>query len=83
MTSTIFPDLKGKSVYITGGASGIGAALTDGFMAQGAKVAIIGRSAADDFIAEMAKKRGSPHLIMPSCNAHVPPLRVTIPHAVG
>ena len=33
-----FHDLKGKSVYITGGGSGIGASLTDGFLAQGAKV---------------------------------------------
>ena len=30
-----FQDLKGASVYITGGGSGVGASLTDGFMAQG------------------------------------------------
>lgn len=37
-----FPDLKNKSVFITGGGSGIGAYLTDGFMAQGSKVTFVG-----------------------------------------
>ena len=39
-----FPDLKGQSVFITGGGSGIGAALTEGFLRQGAKVAFCQRS---------------------------------------
>ena len=39
MHSAVFNDLKGRSVFITGGASGIGAALVEGFVAQGAKVA--------------------------------------------
>ena len=83
MAGTIFPDLKGKSVYITGGASGIGAALTDGFMAQGAKVAIIGRSAADDFIAEMETKHGATPLFMQGDISDIPRLRETIQQAVG
>lgn len=37
----VFEDLKNASVLITGGGSGIGAALTEGFVAQGAKVAFI------------------------------------------
>ncbi|MFZ2100571.1 MAG: SDR family oxidoreductase [Oricola sp.] len=37
----IYEDLKDASVLITGGGSGIGAALTEGFVAQGAKVAFI------------------------------------------
>lgn len=36
-----YPDLKDASVLVTGGGSGIGAALTEGFVAQGAKVAFI------------------------------------------
>ncbi|QND54920.1 SDR family oxidoreductase (plasmid) [Phyllobacterium sp. 628] len=41
MPSAIFPDLKGRSVLITGGGSGIGAALTEGFVRQGSRVAFI------------------------------------------
>ncbi len=53
-----FHDLHGASVFITGGGSGIGASLTDGFMAQGAKVAFIGRSDASEFVEEMKEKHG-------------------------
>lgn len=38
-TSALFPDLADASVFITGGGSGIGAALVEGFVAQGARVA--------------------------------------------
>ncbi|MDQ2632565.1 MAG: SDR family oxidoreductase [Pseudomonadota bacterium] len=41
MPSARFPDLEGASVLITGGGSGIGAALTEGFSRQGARVAFI------------------------------------------
>src|SRR5262245_18412146 len=41
MPSAKFADLEGASVLITGGGSGIGAALTEGFMHQKAKVAFI------------------------------------------
>ncbi len=59
MTQTAtFHDLEGASVYITGGGSGIGANLTDGFLAQGANVAFIGRSDAHAFVAEMEEKHG-------------------------
>lgn len=37
----IYPDLEGRSVLITGGGSGIGAALTRAFARQGSKVAFI------------------------------------------
>lgn len=37
----IYPDLAERTVFITGGGSGIGAALTDAFLGQGARVAFV------------------------------------------
>jgi NAD(P)-dependent dehydrogenase (short-subunit alcohol dehydrogenase family) len=41
LQSAIFPDLENAGVLITGGATGIGAALVEGFAAQKARVAFI------------------------------------------
>ena len=41
MSSAIYPSLKGRKVLITGGGSGIGAGLVQGFVRQGAKVHFI------------------------------------------
>ncbi|MCE3253917.1 MAG: 3-oxoacyl-ACP reductase, partial [Cellvibrio sp.] len=38
---TRYPSLQDRSVFITGGATGIGAALVEAFAAQGAKVAFV------------------------------------------
>jgi NAD(P)-dependent dehydrogenase (short-subunit alcohol dehydrogenase family) len=43
---TRYPSLAGRSVFITGGATGIGAALVEAFLAQDAKVAFIDIDAA-------------------------------------
>ena len=51
-----YPDLVDKSVFITGGGAGIGAFLTEGFLAQGAKVSFVQRSDASEFVAQMATK---------------------------
>ncbi|WP_038144550.1 SDR family NAD(P)-dependent oxidoreductase [Thioclava atlantica] len=40
-----YPSLKGKSVIVTGGASGIGALIVEGFAEQGAKVGFLDRDA--------------------------------------
>lgn len=53
-----FPDLAEASVFITGGGSGIGAALTEGFLRQGARVAFVQRSDATRFCDEMADLTG-------------------------
>jgi len=54
-----FHDLEGASVFITGGGSGIGASLTEGFLRQGAKVAFVGRSDASEFVDQMEQETGS------------------------
>ncbi len=64
MTQAQFPDLDGASVFITGGGSGIGANLTEGFLSQGAKVAFVGRSDASAFAAEMGEKHGNTPLFL-------------------
>lgn len=57
--SATFHDLKGKSIFITGGGSGIGAFLTEGFLAQGAQVAFVQRSDSTAFCDEMEAKHGA------------------------
>jgi NAD(P)-dependent dehydrogenase (short-subunit alcohol dehydrogenase family) len=64
MTVPIYPDLQGRAVFITGGGSGIGAALTEGFLRQGARVAFVQRSDAAGFAAEMAAKTGNQPLFI-------------------
>lgn len=64
MARPTFPDLDGASVFITGGGSGIGAALTEGFLRQGAKVAFIGRSDYSAFADEMAQATGNTPLFV-------------------
>jgi len=49
----IYPDLGGVSVFLTGGGSGIGASLTEGFLRQGARVAFVQRSDAVGFCDRM------------------------------
>ena len=39
--SAIYSDLKDRTVFITGGAAGIGAAMVEAFAAQGARTAFI------------------------------------------
>ena len=60
-----FHDLKGASVFITGGGSGIGAALTEGFVAQGAKVTFVQRSNADSLVATLSEKYSNPPVFLP------------------
>ncbi len=60
-----FHDLAGRSVFITGGGSGIGSALTEGFVEQGARVAFVQRSDAGAFAAELGERHGEAPLFIP------------------
>lgn len=60
-----FHDLRGASVFITGGGTGIGAALSEGFLQQGAKVAFVQRSDASGFVTKMTEKYGQTPLYIP------------------
>ncbi|WP_457584612.1 SDR family NAD(P)-dependent oxidoreductase [Ensifer canadensis] len=66
MTDAIYPDLAEASVFITGGGSGIGAALTEGFLRQGARVAFCQRSDASAFCEAMEQKTGRRPLFLPA-----------------
>ncbi len=66
-TDPTFPDLAGASVFITGGGAGIGAALTEGFLRQGARVAFVQRTDATDFCDRMEAKTGNRPLYL-SCD---------------
>lgn len=56
--SARFLDISGKSVLITGGGSGIGAALTAGFLAQGANVAFLDIADSDALCDQLEKDHG-------------------------
>ncbi len=64
MRTATFHDLDGASVFITGGGSGIGAALTEGFLRQGAKVSFVGRSDASAFVDQMERDTGNRPLFL-------------------
>jgi NAD(P)-dependent dehydrogenase (short-subunit alcohol dehydrogenase family) len=54
LTGAIYPSLKGRAVFVSGGSSGIGAELVRSFAAQGARVAFCGTrpGGGDGLIAE-------------------------------
>ena len=76
-----YPDLKGASVFITGGGSGIGAALTRGFLEQGAKVAFVQRSDASAFCDEMEQATGNRPLFLACDVTKIPDLKAAMDKA--
>ncbi|MDE9449827.1 SDR family oxidoreductase [Aliiroseovarius sp. Z3] len=78
MSNTSFHDLKDTSVFITGGGSGIGASLTEGFLRQGAKVAFVGRSDASEFVERMEAETGNRPLFIQCDITDIPALKAAI-----
>ena len=76
-----FHDLTGVSVFITGGGSGIGAALTEGFLRQGAKVAFVGRSDASAFVDRMETETGNRPLFIQCDITDISALKAAIDQA--
>ncbi len=75
----VYPDLAGQGVLITGGASGIGAAIAEAFVAQGCKVAVLDRDAAAG--AMLAARHG---VKVYSCDVtDIAALRATMAQAVA
>jgi NAD(P)-dependent dehydrogenase (short-subunit alcohol dehydrogenase family) len=82
MTDTArFPDLQDASVFITGGGSGIGAALTEAFVAQGARVAFVQRSDAGAFLDAVEARQGRRPLSMSCDVTDIEALRAAVAQA--
>lgn len=76
-----YPDLSGASVFITGGGSGIGANLTEGFLRQGARVGFIGRSDAAEFVDKMEAETGNRPLFIQGDITDIPALHAAMDQA--
>lgn len=83
MTNPTFPDLAGRSVFITGGGSGIGASLTEAFLRQGCKVAFVQRSDAAGFVDEMEAATGNRPLYLPCDITDIARLKTCIAEAAA
>lgn len=73
-----YHDLEGKTVYITGGGAGIGAWLTEGFIASGANVAFIQRADASEFCDRIEADYGKRPLFMECDIVDIPKLEKSI-----
>ena len=84
MPSAIFPDLKDRSVLITGGGSGIGAALTEGFVAQGSRVAFIdiAEAASQALVDSLDEQYGNRPLYLKADLSNIEALRNAIAQAI-
>jgi NAD(P)-dependent dehydrogenase (short-subunit alcohol dehydrogenase family) len=81
--SATFHDLKGKSVFISGGGSGIGEYLTEGFLAQGAKVAFVQRSDATALCDRLERTYGTRPLFMSCDVTDIPRFQAAIDEAAA
>jgi NAD(P)-dependent dehydrogenase (short-subunit alcohol dehydrogenase family) len=67
--SAIYPSLRGRTVFITGGASGIGAGIVEHFCAQQARVAFVDiAAAAARTLADAIAAKGQPRPLFIECD---------------
>jgi len=78
VADAIHPDLEEASVFVTGGASGIGAALVEGFLRQGARVAFYDRADASATVEEMEARTGNRPLFLQGDVTDTPALMAAI-----
>ncbi|MEP6970272.1 MAG: SDR family NAD(P)-dependent oxidoreductase, partial [Betaproteobacteria bacterium] len=70
MRYTLYPSLRGRTVFVSGGSSGIGAELVRAFAAQGSRVAFSGTrpDGGAALIAELTAENSSAKLMYEACD---------------
>ena len=82
--SAIYPSLKDRTVFVTGGGAGIGASIVEHFCRQGARVAFvdIDRAASRAVVERIAASDHPAPLFLPCDLRDIPALRAAIARAV-
>jgi D-xylose 1-dehydrogenase len=77
------PGLKGRSVFVTGGGSGIGAGIVEAFVDQGSKVAFvdIDKAKSEKLVADLKAQYGNAPLFIPCDLKDIPALQAAIAQA--
>ena len=75
-----YPSLQGRTVFVSGGTTGIGTAFVEHFHAQGAKVGFVGRNraAADELLGRLPSGAGPAPLFIPCDVSDIDALREAI-----
>jgi D-xylose 1-dehydrogenase len=76
--AAVYPSLKGRRVVVTGGGSGIGAGLVEGFVRQGARVVFLDVAEAESrALAERLADAGPAPVFLPCDLTDIPALQAT------
>lgn len=83
--NAIYPSLEGRSVFVTGGGSGIGASIVSHFAAQGAKVAFvdIAREPSEALVAAIEVEGHAAPLFLPCDLRDIDALRAAVAEAAS